>query len=108
MEQNQQSRLPELPECPACGCNDTRYETYSEMGDDLLGTYHCNHCSHEYQDETVLDNAGSVPEVIYNVTRCPHCRSTDTIVTRGPRGKARQRYHECRQCLNTFRSVQIL
>lgn len=86
---------------------------------------HCNHCHHEWREkkwaspEPTESPNGELEEpsiggtepgaLIYHVLRCPACQSRNIKVTSSPKPKhdtPRIRYHECKDCENTFKSVE--
>jgi hypothetical protein len=50
-----------------------------------------------------------LPTVAFARTPCPACRSTATVIRRGPRrrGTLLERWHTCRQCGGPFRSTEM-
>lgn len=102
---NQYDNEPE-PECPLCGCRDLTRERRAQFAADFAARYSCNHCLHSFTDvDSSIDGSISdLPEVIYNVTKCPQCQSANTVITRGPAGSNKRRYHLCRACNQPFRS----
>ena len=105
--------------CPSCGCEHGSLVSDRRLIGRSYGTYRCAACRREWtetQETPTPDRyVPEVPEVrsvrrnglmvvIYRPLRCPHCSGTNVIVTSKP--AARERYHLCRDCRQTFRSVE--
>lgn len=101
------------PACPHCGCQqgDTLSEStetrYERQGAQLVPSSQrtvqrrrCAHCGRVFLARLTVDESES-DIVEFPQLRCPHCRSTSTVVT-STRGLLR--YHKCRGCRLTFRS----
>ena len=94
------------PECPQCGCRDCSTIKKEKIGDAFQSIYSCNHCSHRFND-IGCETAATTLEVVYNRTLCPLCGSGETLVTRGPVGAYRRRYHKCEKCRSSFSSKEL-
>jgi transcriptional regulator NrdR family protein len=117
------------PECPRCGCQDTEtVRGRSRWGGPNLERLRCKHCLYEWREkkwakaepdngevEAPSNGDGEHEErepgaVIYHVLRCPACDSRKTKITSSPKQAdptvPRIRYHECKDCQNTFKSVE--
>jgi ribosomal protein S27E len=110
--------LPYEIECKECGCLDVEVEHEPTPGEWFpSGRARCNACgSHfvfrapepgkepaeEFGDAARYLN-GRGGAVIYRPVRCPKCRSTDVLVQHT---EAPVRYHRCRNCGETFKSVE--
>jgi len=123
------------PPCPRCGCRDVRVTQSPPLGKSwfMQGRATCRHCGTPFafrefpqdavapaEEETHADDEFEPASMIdineepprdsgYPVRECPHCGCPDTvIVSSGKRpkpGLPRIRYHRCRGCDKTFKSV---
>jgi hypothetical protein len=95
------------PDCPKCGCFDVTRLPDEHWHVSTI-TCRCNHCYTKFDfrmDGHAPD--GPEPVAIFVRTACPHCRSDNTIVTRGPVGTEKHRRHDCRECGMKFTSRQL-
>ena len=103
----------EGPACPGCGCRDCELLACSPGDPDAespwnqaQGRLACRHCGREFRaavEVAAREIAANASPAVYGRTACPHCRSTDTVVTRTVRPI---RYHSCRACLQSFKSYE--
>jgi DNA-directed RNA polymerase subunit RPC12/RpoP len=91
-------------DCTHCGCPDAEVEREARPGAWFAdGIARCNNCRQTFSFRAPKEHAEREATVIYNPIRCPSCRSTDVPVTHTA---APVRYHRCRNCTNTFKSVE--
>jgi len=90
------------PKCPKCGCQRSelirRYDRWGRPAEERR----CGHCGMQFH-ALVQDG------VVYHRVRCPECGSKNVGVT-GTRpkeeGLPRIRWHKCRDCEHSFKSVE--
>jgi len=107
------------PECPRCGCQDTE-EVFARgrWNGARLPRLVCKNCGFQWRkkkwataqgngdtaEAEPSEHAEPIPEgVVYHVIRCPNCNSDQTAITSTRRPI---RHHKCKQCGNTFKSVE--
>ena len=95
----------ESTDCPRCGCNDVTTAGQGMRWGKPWRKSRCNHCGKTWSaaPEERPDQEAALPAVTYFVLNCPHCGSEKTRVTHTQRP---QRYHECHDCRNTFKSYE--
>jgi transcription elongation factor Elf1 len=99
-------RLDYEIDCTACGCPDV--EVQSEPRADAWfadGVARCNECGETFYFRPPKTDADASRQtsVVFTAVRCPRCGSTDVPVTHST---LPVRYHRCRQCQTTFKSVE--
>jgi ribosomal protein S27E len=106
-------------ECKDCGCLDVEVEKLPVANEWFpTGRAHCNFCgvtfafrcppTDDKEPEEEFGDACQYVEgrdgaVVYRPVRCPECRSIDVPVTHTA---VPIRYHKCRSCGETFKSVE--
>lgn len=106
-------------ECPECGCTDTEIKSLRGRWGATFRQWLCLHCGKKFAAPEPDKSKPSVepkhhvvdPDrpamVIYPLIRCPvdqgGCGSTNTKVTSTRRPK---RHHKCKDCGNTFKSME--
>ena len=97
--------LPYEIDCTTCGCADTEVEREpAAEGWFADGVAHCNNCNQTFGFRAPKEVTAEVQKtVVYNPIRCPACNSLDVPVTRTVMPV---RYHHCRACGHTFKSVE--
>ena len=106
--------LPFEIECVRCGCVDCEVERVPKADEWFpIGVARCNECGCEFSfrtptekemsDNEVMQQANRGAAQIYHPLRCPACRSKDVPVQHTAQ---RVRYHKCRDCGATFKSVE--
>ena len=93
-------------DCTTCGCADVEVERQPRPdGWFADGVAHCNECGQVFSFRAPKDQPASEREssVSYQPVQCPQCRSADVPVQRTV---LPVRYHRCRGCGHTFKSVE--
>ncbi len=111
------------PECPQCGCQESRLLASRQSAwvctdpryGDLSATFEtrrCTGCGARFRAKSEIENCqltiensehDSEQAVIYRPVRCPACKSKQTKISTT---RDRIRYHKCRDCGQTFKSVE--
>lgn len=113
------------PECPRCGCQDSEIvRGGGRWRAPEIERRHCKHCYFEWREKKWAkaepttaaaepsngDGEHETGAVVFHVLKCPACQSEKTKITSSPKQKdptvSRIRYHECKGCGNTFKSVE--
>jgi transposase-like protein len=94
----------DLLDCGKCGCNATEMIAAGMRFGKPWVRYRCDHCGHEFTLGNNPAREGIVNGVVFHVVRCPGCKSKNTEVTR--KANERIRYHKCRDCGQSFKSVE--
>lgn len=93
-------------DCTTCGCPDVEVEREPQTGSWFAdGVARCNECGQVFSFRTPKE-AEEEPRgqaVQYQPVQCPVCRSSDCPVQRTV---LPVRYHKCRNCQHTFKSVE--
>lgn len=101
---------PVKVDCPQCGCFDTRRVVRRDLFGEQYDHHCCNHCQHKFELPN-SDMTQREPMAVYQQTICPHCNSSNTVITQGPRdsrnGLRNVRRHRCRGCDQPFSSYEI-
>jgi uncharacterized protein with PIN domain len=93
-------------DCTTCGCPDTEVEREPRAGAWFAdGIARCNDCGQQFSFRAPKEHEEKEQQttVSFQAIRCPSCRSTDVPVTHSA---LPVRYHRCRQCQTTFKSVE--
>ena len=93
-------------DCTTCGCPDVEVEREPRHDSWFAdGVAHCNDCGQTFSFRAPKEHMEKEREtaVAYQPVQCPNCRSTDVPVQRTVMPV---RYHRCRQCGQTFKSVE--
>ena len=99
------ARTQQEIECPKCGCKDLA-ELRDRFSEAFV--YQCRHCRTSFDPPPeFVDLDSREPLAIFQTTRCVHCNSPDTRVTRGPVGPRRKRQHFCNNCELPFSSREL-
>ena len=99
----------EGPACPECGCEDSQVIARGSRWGKPTERRLCNNCGRTFTadvkangEKMAADSAGAEP-IIYQIIKCPRCGSEDTYIAHTCRPV---RYHKCRACDATFKSVE--
>ena len=100
------------PACPSCGCRQSEAIATSTRWGRPRRRRRCGNCYslwwekvpavHAEQEAVPKRNRGDA--VIFVPVRCPGCESTEVKTTHT--GKRGVRYHKCKRCGETFKSVE--
>ena len=93
-------------DCTTCGCPDVAVEREPKPDAWFAdGVARCNDCGQIFAFRAPKPDAEEKRQttVVFVAVRCPECRSTDTPVTHSA---LPVRYHRCKFCGNTFKSVE--
>lgn len=96
------------PSCPTCGCQDGETLQAFTILDSRVERRRCNHCGGVFHAE-ILEEAGEpvppeAPPIVYTPVRCPECGGKDVRVA--SKRALGIRWHKCRDCQATFKSVE--
>lgn len=99
--------LPYEIDCTTCGCADTEVEREPQPEAWFAdGVARCNCCDQVFgfrAPKAGSGEQGASSTVIFTPVLCPQCGSPDVPVTHSA---LPVRYHRCRGCGNTFKSVE--
>ena len=108
--------LPYEIECRECGSLDVEVDHAPAAGEWFpTGRARCNDCGNRFlfrapakakeqeREDLARYVEGRGGAVVYRPVRCPTCRSTDVPVQHS---EPPVRYHRCRNCGETFKSVE--
>ena len=100
--------LPYEIDCVHCGCPEVEVQREPNPGSWFAdGVARCTECGQTFSfcnpDVDSEDGPEPPTSVVYESVKCPKCKSPEVPVQRTIQ---RVRYHRCRRCQFTFKSIE--